>query len=92
MEDGARRGAVSRTEVVHQPSDAEHALHLIAAQLRGLRTLPAGLGAPFGVDELQAGALLQHCSASRVCDTCDKEGSLMPPAKGCICILRSYCV
>jgi predicted ATPase len=45
VEDGARRGAVSRTEVVHQPSDAEHALHLIAAQLRALRNLPAALGA-----------------------------------------------
>ena len=45
VEDGARRGAVSRTEVVHQPSDAEHALHLIAAQLRTLRNLPAPLGA-----------------------------------------------
>ncbi len=45
VEDGARRGAVSRTEVVHQPSDAEHALHLIAAQLRTLRNLPAALGA-----------------------------------------------
>ena len=44
VEDGARRGAVSRTEVVHQPSDAEHALHLIAAQLRMLRSLPAPLG------------------------------------------------
>ncbi len=61
VEDGARRGAVSRTEVVHQPSDAEHALHLIAAQLRTLRNLPAALGALYS--STQRCVHLLPCSA-----------------------------
>lgn len=44
--DGARRGVVSRADAgMHRPSDAEHALRLIASQLRGMRHLNADTGA-----------------------------------------------
>ena len=49
-DDGSRRGeqttGVAYADVVHHPSEAEQILKLLAAQLRGLRRLPADAGEP----------------------------------------------